>query len=155
MIALNEQKLDLLKKKKQGYLQKLFPQKNKNVPQMCFKGFNDEWQSKRLKDIAEVNTGRSKFIGDYEGQYAVLGSTGIIGYSNNFDYEGNFILTARVGINAGTLYCFNGKVKISDNTIFIKSDNNDFLSNSLNHFDLKRLSFGTGQPLIKTSELKN
>ena len=125
-----------------------------NVPKIRFKVFHDEWQSKKLKDITEINTGRSKLTNNNNGQYAILGSTGIIRYSNNFDYEGNFILIARVGAHVGNIYCFNGKVKISDNTIFIKSKNVEFLSNYLKRFDLKKLSFGTGQPLIKSSDLK-
>ena len=51
MIALNEQKLDLLKKKKQGYLQKLFPQAGQTTPQLRFKGFNDAWQTIKLSNI--------------------------------------------------------------------------------------------------------
>ena len=63
-------------------------------------------------------------------------------------------MTARVGANAGNLYRSSGKVKITDNTVFIKSKFIDYLFYSLEKFNLKRLSFGTGQPLIKSSELK-
>lgn len=79
----------------------------------------------------------------------------MIGYDNNFDYTGDFILTARVGANAGNLYRFAGSVKITDNTVFIKSKYNKFLYYYLQKYDLKKLSFGTGQPLVKASELKN
>ena len=63
-------------------------------------------------------------------------------------------MTARVGANAGELYRYSGKVKISDNTVFIKGEQLDFVYYALLHFDIKRLSFGTGQPLVKASELK-
>jgi len=105
----------------------------------------------------EIGTGKSAFIireCSAEFQYPILGSTSIIGYSDSFDYEGNFILTARVGANAGTLYRYDGKVKITDNTVFIKNDLLDYLFYLLDKTDLKKLSFGTGQPLIKSSELK-
>ncbi|KRO06317.1 hsdS3 protein [Levilactobacillus parabrevis] len=124
-----------------------------------FRGFNDPWEQRKLKDLStDIGTGKSIFsklsksnINDYK----VLGSTSIIGYSDDFDYEGNFILTARVGANAGNIYRESGKVKISDNTVFIKAIQSDFLYYVLMNFNLKRLSFGTGQPLIKSSELKN
>ncbi|MFP3513766.1 restriction endonuclease subunit S, partial [Peribacillus sp. SIMBA_075] len=58
------------------------------------------------------------------------------------------------GANAGTLYPFSGKVQITDNTVFIQSENLDFIYYLLTNFDLKKLSFGTGQPLINSSELK-
>ena len=34
------------------------------------------------------------------------------------------------------------------------SDNSAFLYYALTYFDLRRLSFGTGQPLVKSSELQ-
>lgn len=84
-----------------------------------------------------------------------MGSTGVIGYDNSYDYEGDFLLTARVGANAGTLYRYSGKVKITDNTVFLQGSHIDFIFYLLDKFDLKKLSFGSGQPLIKTSELKS
>ena len=81
-----------------------------------------------------------------------MGSTGVIGYDDSFDYEGDFLLTARVGANAGTLYRHLGKVKITDNTVFLQGSHIDFYL--LDKFDLKKMSFGSGQPLIKASELK-
>lgn len=38
--------------------------------------------------------------------------------------------------------------------MYIQSDDLSFQYNLLNRFDLKKLSFGTGQPLVKSSELK-
>ena len=77
------------------------------------------------------------------------------GYDDTYDYEGDFLLTARVGANAGNLYRHAGKVKISDNTVFIQGSHIDFLYYLLERFDIKKLSFGTGQPLVKASELRN
>ena len=34
------------------------------------------------------------------------------------------------------------------------SDRSQFIYYALSHFDLRRLSFGTGQPLVKSSELQ-
>jgi len=118
------------------------------------------WVQRRLGEVADnIGTGRSVFISNVEksldSPYAVLGSTSVISYDKEFDHVGDFILTARVGANAGNLYRYSGKVKISDNTVYIQSKNLDFIFFSLSKFDLKSLSFGTGQPLIKASELKN
>ena len=130
----------------------------KLAPAVRFPGFTDVWEQRKLGDVVKnIGTGNSKFQiqeKSSDASYAILGSTSVIGYDNNFDFEGNFVLTARVGANAGTLYQHSGKVKISDNTVYIQSDNLSFLYNLLNRFDLKKLSFGTGQPLVKSSELK-
>lgn len=132
--------------------------KQQQIPAIRFNGFTDTWEQRKLGNVVKnIGTGNSKFQiqeKSSDASYAILGSTSVIGYDNNFDFEGNFVLTARVGANAGTLYQHSGKVKISDNTVYIQSDNLSFLYNLLNRFDLKKLSFGTGQPLVKSSELK-
>ena len=131
-------------------------EQNKKVPTIRFKGFTDDWEQRKLSKLTtEIGTGKSKYKLQDNGRYPILGSTSVIGYDNNFDYTGDFILTARVGANAGNLYRFAGSVKITDNTVFIKSKYNKFLYYYLQKYDLKKLSFGTGQPLVKASELKN
>ena len=151
LIAANEDKLEQLKTLKKLMMQKIFSQ------EWRFKGFTDPWEQRKLKNISlEIGTGKSRFIKFNKSEkymYKILGSTSIIGYTNHFDYEGDFILTARVGANAGTIYRESGKVKISDNTVFIKASQINFLYYVLTNYNLKRLSFGTGQPLIKSSEL--
>ena len=109
--------------------------------------------------VENVGTGRSTFTTGVEQSsetpHAVLGSTSVISYDREFDHNGEFVLTARVGANAGNLYKHSGKVKISDNTVYIQADDLDFIYYLLIKYNLKQLSFGTGQPLVKASELKN
>lgn len=133
---------------------------DKKIPEIRFSGFTDAWEERKLNENVEnIGTGRSSFKAglDYSEQtpYEVLGSTSVISYSDSFDHSGNFVLTARVGANAGNLYKHSGNVKISDNTVYIQSKNLEFIFYLLTKYDLKKLAFGTGQPLIKASELKN
>lgn len=131
---------------------------NKKAPKVRFPGFTDDWEERKLSEVVNsVDTGKSKFDKEgSSGEYPILGSTSVIGYDDEYDYEGDFILTARVGANAGSLYRYAGKVKISDNTVFIQTSQNiEFLYQLLVRFDIKKLSFGTGQPLVKASELKS
>ncbi|WP_066415283.1 restriction endonuclease subunit S [Sutcliffiella cohnii] len=157
-IALQHRLIDQQQKYKKAMLQKMFPKKGERVPKIRFEGYKEEWESKALEDIVvNIGTGKSKYTihnKSSESPYEILGSTSILGYDTNFDYEGDFILTARVGANAGTLYSHSGKVKITDNTVYIQNDNLDFIYYALDNIDLRKLSFGTGQPLIKASELK-
>ena len=154
-ITLHQRKLDKLKSVKQAYLSEMFPAEGERVPKRRFPGFTDDWELRKLvNEVLFVGTGKSKFSALEFGEFEILGSTSVIGYDNSYDYEGDFILTARVGANAGELYRHSGKVKISDNTVFIQGDGLDFIFYILQHFDIKKLSFGTGQPLVKASELK-
>lgn len=157
-IDLQQQDLDNYKQLKKVMLQRMFPKKNDKIPQIRFDKYTNTWEQRKLKDVVKnIGTGRSSFKKkeiSKDNSFAILGSTGIIGYDDDYDHEGDFILTARVGANAGSLYKHSGQVKITDNTVFIECENLYFLYNLLEKFDIKRLSFGTGQPLVKTSELK-
>ena len=155
IITLHQHKLEKLKLAKKALLQKLFPNNGSQFPEIRFKGFTDAWEQRELSSLTEyIGTGKSRFAIKEFGEYAILGSTNVIGYDDAYDYDGNFILTARVGANAGQLYQYSGKVKITDNTVFLMSDRSQFIYYALTHFDLRRLSFGTGQPLVKSSELQ-
>ena len=126
------------------------------TPKVRFKGFDDAWEQRKvLNEVNSIDTGKSKFEAKESGEFEILGSTGVIGYDDSYDYEGDFLLTARVGANAGTLYRHSGKVKITDNTVFLQGNHIDFIFYLLDKFDLKKMSFGSGQPLIKASEVKS
>lgn len=74
LITLHTKRLELLKKKREAYLQKLFPENGKVIPRMRFNGFNDVWQSNLLKNII-VNHSMKSFITvdcDINGKYPVI-----------------------------------------------------------------------------------
>ena len=155
LITLHQRKYDKLCVLKKSMLDKMFPKGGSLYPEIRFAGFTDPWEQRKLGEVADnIDTGRSVFCSESYGRYPVLGSTSVIGSDSSYDYEGAFLLTARVGANAGNLYRFAGKVKISDNTVFLQAPNSDFLFYLLSHFDLRKLSFGTGQPLVRASELR-
>lgn len=53
-IALHQRKLDLLKQTKQSYLQKMFPKKGEDKPEIRFAGFTDAWEQRKLGEVADV-----------------------------------------------------------------------------------------------------
>ena len=59
LIELQTKKLELLKKLKRGYLQKMFPQGGESVPILRFSGFNGEWKRTIVKDIGTIVTGNT------------------------------------------------------------------------------------------------
>ncbi|MCT3579797.1 restriction endonuclease subunit S [Levilactobacillus brevis] len=50
-IALHQRKLAKLKKLKQGYLQKMFPQNGSKFPQLRFAGFADDWEERKFGEL--------------------------------------------------------------------------------------------------------
>lgn len=64
LITLHQRKCDETKKLKKYMLQKMFPQNGSKVPEIRFKGFTDEWEQRKLGDIAEFSKGSGYSKGD-------------------------------------------------------------------------------------------
>ena len=125
-----------------------------NVPALRFPEFTGEWNFELLGIIApNITSGKSK---PSLGEYNLYGSTGVIGKTANADYFGDMLLVARVGANAGSLQLVNENCGITDNTLIIKPCklSSHYLYFYLQHYNLNRLVFGSGQPLITAGMLK-
>ena len=74
-IALHQRKLDLLKEQKKGYLQKMFPKNGAKVPELRFAGFADDWEERKLIEVADYRNGKAheKDISE-AGDYIVVNS---------------------------------------------------------------------------------
>ena len=133
--------------------------KNKLIPELRFPEFMEygEWEEKSLDShCLNLSSGRDKHIPD--GNYELYGSTGIIGRVKDASYDGDFILVARVGANAGLLNRAKGKFGVTDNTLVIdlkREEVIDFIFCSLENLRLNKLVFGSGQPLITGGQLKS
>ena len=152
LIAALEQLIIKKRNIKQGAMQQLLTGK-KRLP-----GFGGAWEVKKLGEIASgVASGKSKSKSGM-GIYPIYGSTGILGSYDFYDYEGKKILVARVGANAGTINLVEGKYCVSDNTLIIQFNQNMdilFFYYQLSNYKLNTLVFGSGQPLITGSQLKD
>lgn len=148
--------LNTLQKKKKALMQKLFTQ------QLRFKSADGTdfptWEEKKLGEcVISISSGKNKKKNS-AGNFPVYGSMGIIGYSEQYVYNKDCILVARVGANAGTLHIAKGKYDVSDNTLIIELNENELLSFYyflLVNINLNKLNYGTGQPLVTSGMLKN
>ena len=131
--------------------------KKQLVPALRFNEFDKAWgKEKLLGHVNSISSGKIK--PDKEGKYLVYGSTGVIGKSDEFTHEGDYLLIARVGANAGKINRVKGKYAVTDNTLIIDlKDSVDvaFCESFLIKFNLNRLIFGSGQPLITGGLLKS
>ncbi|WP_243681707.1 restriction endonuclease subunit S [Lacticaseibacillus manihotivorans] len=58
-IDLHHRKHEALLKLKEAYLQNLFPEKDNKYPVLRFAGFTDDWEQRKLGDIAVITFGQS------------------------------------------------------------------------------------------------
>ncbi len=118
----------------------------------------EDWNLICVGDISiTVASGTSQVDFNF-GDYPVYGSTGIIGQCIKGDYAGRAILIARVGANAGKLNLVDGKYGVTDNTIIVRindSYNLDYFRRQLEAKNLNSMIFGSGQPLITGTQIKN
>ena len=56
-IELQGRKIEELKRFKQGCLERMFPRKGQKVPEKRFPGFTDDWEQRKLSDLAEKTYG--------------------------------------------------------------------------------------------------
>ena len=106
-IALHQRKLDLLKEQKKGFLQKMFPKNGAKVPELRFAGFADDWEERKLSDVANHRGGTAieKYF-DKDGAYKVI-SIGSYGLNSQYVDQNiraisNEITDGRV-VNSGEL----------------------------------------------------
>ena len=65
LITLHLHKLENLKLKKKALLQKLFPKNGMQFPELRFPGFTDDWEQRKLCEVAEITMGQSPSSKNY------------------------------------------------------------------------------------------
>ena len=117
-----------------------------------------DWEVNKLGELTlSIESGNS-ITRNENGNFDLYGSTGIIGTKSYYDYSGDRLLVARVGANAGNLYKVGGYYCVSDNTLMLKCTsklNINYCFYWLTNFNLNKLVFGSGQPLITGGQLKS
>ncbi|MGO3403990.1 MAG: restriction endonuclease subunit S [Staphylococcus equorum] len=102
-IDLHQRKLDLLKEQKKGYLQKMFPKNGAKVPELRFAGFADDWEERKLGEVATFLNGRAYKQDELldSGKYKVLRVGNF--YTNDSWYYSNMELGDKYYVDKGDL----------------------------------------------------
>jgi type I restriction enzyme, S subunit len=157
LIAAQARKVEALKTHKKGLMQQLFPRDGEPQPRLRFSASSPLWDETKLENLCiSVSSGRDQI--DSDGAFDIYGSTSVIGKTKNASFNGERILVARVGANAGMLTKASGVFGVTDNTLvvtLIPSANINFIFHYLGNININKLIFGSGQPLITGSILKN
>ena len=128
---------------------------SKKVPELRFKGFTDEWEERKLSDIADRfdNLRVPITASDRKpGDTPYYGANGIQDYVEGFTHNGEFILVAEDGANDLKNYpvqYVNGKVWVNNHAHVLQGKktitDNKFLMNAIKNFNIEPFLVGGGR----------
>lgn len=113
---------------KKSMIQKMFPKKDSLVPEFRFDGFNDNWESFKIKELANIKTGESNTQdADENGQYPFYIRSENPQSSNKYLYDEEAVLTIGDGKIGKVFFYVNGKYDLHQRVyrIFNFSENLD------------------------------
>ena len=159
-IAESRTVLEKSRQLKKAMLAKMFPANGEKTPEIRFKGFEGEWEWKKLGEIGELYQPRTITGTDltFTG-YPVFGANGYIGfYGEANHFEDQVTISAR-GEGTGTANYVTAPVWITGNSMVINVDCNNeidkkFLFALLTAMSLKKYVTGGAQPQLTREVLE-
>ena len=163
-IDLHQRKLDKTKSLKSAYLLEMFPAEGERKPKRRFAGFTDDWEQRKLIDVAEMfdNLRIPVTASDrVEGNTAYYGANGIQDYVDGFTHDGEFVLIAEDGANDLINYPVNyvkGKIWVNNHAHVVsgkKSElDNLFLTARIKSMNISHWLVGGGRAKLNGDVLK-
>lgn len=152
LIHQHQQRFEKLVILKKAMLDKMFPKQGQRIPEVRFKGFDEDWDQVEVGEIFKVTRGNvlavsklSKTPNDIM-QYPVYSSqttnNGLLGYYNEYLFE-NAITWTTDGANAGTVKFRKGKFYSTNVNGVLLSDEgfaNKMVSEAINKLSGKYVS---------------
>ncbi|WP_314187062.1 restriction endonuclease subunit S [Aggregatibacter kilianii] len=159
-IAESRAVLEKSRQLKKAMLAKMYPANGEKIPKIRFKGFEGEWEWKKLGEIGELYQPRTITGTDltFTG-YPVFGANGYIGfYGEANHFEDQVTISAR-GEGTGTANYVTAPVWITGNSMVINVDCNNeidknFLFALLTAMSLKKYVTGGAQPQLTREVLE-
>lgn len=116
----------------------------------------EEWKIKKLKDIANICYGKSqKEVEVDDGKYKILGTGGVIGYTNDFLWNKQSVLIGRKGTIDKPQYIEEPFWTVD--TLFYTKINENYIAKwfyyYLDNIDLKKYNEATGVPSLSVANL--
>ena len=114
----------------------------------------EDWKEYKLGEAISFKNGKKR--NNTEGCFPIYGGNGILGYSNETNYE-NCVIIGRVGAYCGSVFYEKSSCWVSDNAISAipkEGFDTQFCYYLLSQLQLNKRCIGTGQPLL-TQEILN
>ncbi len=135
-------------------------------PKVRFKGYIDDWEERRLGDIAEfLDTLRKPLEGTkrISGPYPYYGASGIVDYVEGYIFNEELVLLSEDGANIidrNYPICFlaSGKYWVNNHVHVLKTkfeNENNFVCNSLERKDYNQYNTGMAMPKLNQEVCRN
>ena len=177
LITLHQRKCDETKKLKKFMLQKMFPKKDANKPEIRFAGFTDDWEQRKWIDTVDIST---EMVDPTTGEYddmphiapgniepftgRILDNVKTVKeeqlISGKFRFRPNDVVYGKInpqlgkyfyasidGLTSADAYVFNGKNGITQKFLYSVLQTKDFFKYSIS------VSKRSGMPKINRDEL--
>lgn len=155
-IAESRAVLEKSRQLKKAMLAKMFPANGEKIPKIRFKGFEGEWEEKKLGDVLSIKSGMSqKDIEVSDGIYPILATGGEIGRTNTALYDKESVLIGRKG-TIDKPYYMNTPFWTVDTLFYSElKDNVDgkFLYFLFQCIEWRRLDTSTGVPSLTSTTI--
>ena len=113
-----------------------------------------EFENVKLKDIANISSGKRPKNKGNEYNIPLIGASGIMSYTEDYNSDTDILVIGRVG-TLGVVQRYFDKIWLSDNTLTIKTKFSNVLENYLKYVDYQSLNRGSTQPLITQKDISN
>jgi len=159
LIELQARKIEQLQALKKACLQRMFPKKGCDRPEIRFPEFTDAWEQRRLGDMCdEFQSGKSINASDItdSGEYAVYGGNGFRGYTDTYNHDGDYALIGRQGALCGNMNFSTGKAYFTEHAVAVHGNNDNdtmFLYYLLDLMNLGQYSGQSAQPGLAVNKI--
>lgn len=137
-----------------------------NVPKLRFKEFDGEWTKYLLNDLVDFHNNQRKPVKETDriiGEFPYYGASGIVGYVNDFIFEGEYLLLSEDGANIVSrnlpiVYKTKGKFWVNNHAHIFTSKSfisQEFLFQYLEKINYIPFNSGTAQPKLNLDSIKS
>ena len=125
-------------------------------PKIRFKGYNEDWEQRKLGEVFEFQYGEFNNNPDNGGEYPIYGANGIIGGYTDWNAENSSII-GHMGAYAGYVVWGEGKHFVTYNGTIARPKDNSIDSKYgyylLDSKKIYKICAGSGQPFVSYSDL--
>jgi len=160
LLSLHQRKLEKLKILKKAMLEKMFPKNGAKVPEIRFSGFTDDWEQRKLGELAFITTGKlDANAAKKDGEYNFFTCGKEILKTNSYAFDGEAILINGNG-DLGYTRKYVGKFNAYQRTYVLQGFVMDYeyIEHAIHKFlpdKIKNESIGGAMPYIKIDSLMN